>query len=405
MSDDKTRVDYQTELAVLGKLLTTPTDTPSVKTPFVPCANLLLAQVTDDPEIKAFFEAYFFKGFHELFTTDELSGFSCQVAQGGDNLSRWTDAASGCLPPSCLTLGGWRGSVVYSATAKPANVTDTVRRLFIGDLVWVFFLERLGLFRLFARLVEDYATMGQYPVESNSLTGVTLEVMVRQLKTGLASSVRDRTATYRRCLGWTADVGRPLALRTEVSTAFNEQFHQFLQTALKYNEEKRLAKAIQLTTTGASSAATRVAVKDTLVLLKESFRVFGYGRNYYNTLNAIVYAIAALDLVRNLRSQIGVPSSYTTISQYVPAAYSMLIEGKPAAASKPNRYLLHLACAEAGRDLLLDIEKLEVDDVDAVGEWLDNEIVEERVEIYRKAYRDLTGSDLLTSVSRIEQQA
>jgi hypothetical protein len=30
--------------------------------------------------------------------------------------------------------------------------------------------------------VDDYATTGQYPVESNSLTGVTLEAMVRQLR-------------------------------------------------------------------------------------------------------------------------------------------------------------------------------------------------------------------------------
>lgn len=405
MSDEKSREDYQTELATLGKLLADAVESPPVKTPFVPCANLLLAQTRSDDEVREFFDEYFFAGFHELFTAEELRAFSCQIAQGGDDLARWTDGASGCLPPSCITLGGWRGSVVYSATAKPTVVTATVRRLFVGDLVWVFFMERMGLFRLFAKLVDDYAAAGQYPVESDNLTGVTLEVMVRQLKMGMASSVRDRTATYRRCLGWTSDVGRSLELRTEVSTAFNQQFHQFLQTALKYNEEKRLAKAIQLTTTGASSAATRVSAKDTLVLLKESFKVLGYGRNYYNTLNAIVYTVAALDLVRNLRSQIGVPSSYATISQYISAAYYILIEGKTAAESKPNRYLLHLSCAESARDLLLDIEKLDVDDVDAVGEWLDNEIIEERVEVYRKAYRDLTGIDLLTSISRIEQQA
>jgi hypothetical protein len=88
--------------------------------------------------------------------------------------------------------------------------------------------------------------------------------MVRQLNTGMASSVRDRTATYRRCLGWTSDVGRTLELHSEICTAFTEQFHQFLNLTLEYNKDKRLAAAIQLTTTGASSAATRVAVQPEL---------------------------------------------------------------------------------------------------------------------------------------------
>jgi hypothetical protein len=398
---EKTREDYQNELAVLGGVLIDPAQSPPVKTPFVPCANLLLAQVRADAEMKAFYDQYFEPKYHKLFTLAELQGLLCNALEDlDDRFVRGVHSGLSCLPPSCVTLGGLRGSALY--VVAPAN---RIARLFIGDLVWVFFMERLGLFRMFAKLVDDYATTGQYPVESANMTGLTLEVMVRQLKMGMASSVRDRAATYRRCLGWTTDVARGLSLATETSTAFDEQFHGFLQTALKYNADKRLAKAIQLTTTGASSAATRVSIKDTLVLLKESFAVFGYGRNYYNTLNAIVYAIATLDLVRNVRAQIGVPSTFNTANQYVSAAYYMLIEGKPAAESKPNRYLLHLSVANAARDLLLDIEKLDVDSVDAVGTWLDNEIVEERVEIYRKAYRDLTGIDLLESTARVEQRA
>lgn len=270
----------------------------------------------------------------------------------------------------------------------------------------------MGIFEIFAKLVNDYATAGKFPIDNNipfgdtNLTPVTLEVMVRQLQMGLASLTRDRVSTYRRCLGWTTPVGRKMDIQTEVNTAFTSQFHLFMKTALEYYKDLRLAQAIQQATTGGASASTRVAVTEALQLLKESFKVFGYGRNNYNTLNAIVYEIAALDLIRNLRDDIGIPSTYTKASQYVSAAYSTLVEGKSASEYKPNRYMLHLDCAEKGRDLLLDIEALDTDDPDAadnVGTWLENKIVEEKIETYRKAYRDITKVDLAESIQNIEQ--
>lgn len=53
--------------------------------------------------------------------------------------------------------------------------------------------------------------------------------------------------------------------------------------------------------------------------------------------------------------------------------------------------------------MLLDIEALDTDDVDAVGTWLENKIVEEKVETYRKAYRDITKIDLAEGIQNIEQ--
>src|SRR5690606_6972775 len=132
-------------------------------------------------------------------------------------------------------------------------------------------------------------------------------------------------------------------------------------------------------------------------------RVFDYGRNAYNTLSAIVYVIATLNLVRTLRDDIGIPSTYTKLSQYVSAAYAKLVEGKSSSEYQPNRYLLHLDCAEKGRDLLLDIDALDANDLDAIGSWLENKIVEERIESYRKAYRDITKIDLAESIEGIEQ--
>jgi hypothetical protein len=396
-SNGKTRDEYLAELAALGEKLIDKSVYPKLKIPFVPCADLLLAQVTDDPEIKAFYDQYFDHFAHRIFKTEEIRKFDCTEIDDDKTIS---NGILSCMPPGCTTLYGIRGSAGY--ITSPAS---KIRRLFIGDLLWVYWIDRMGIFEMFAKLVNDYAIGGKYPIDNNNMTPVTLEVMLRQLQMGLASLVRDRVSTYRRCLGWTTPSGRKLDINTEVNTAFTGQFHQFIKTALEYYKDLRLAEAIRQTTGGGASAATRVAASEALQLLKESFRVFGYGRNNYNTLNAIVYAIATLDLVRTSRDDIGIPSTYTKVSQYVSSAYTKLVEGKSASEYKPNRYLLHMDCAEKGRDLLLDIEALNTDDVDAVGTWLENKIVEEKVETYRKAYRDITKVDLAESIENIEQQA
>jgi hypothetical protein len=227
--------------------------------------------------------------------------------------------------------------------------------------------------------------------------------MVREKKTGLASSIRDRAATYRRCLGWTTESARKLTMETEVNTGFNRLFHKFLRLALDYYEAKRLAAAIQLTTTGGASAATRVSIKETLVLLRKNMELFDFGRSNFNTLNGIVYVIGSLDLVRNLKDQIGIPSTYDTASEYISAAYAKLIEGGESGASRPNRFLLHVSAAESGRDLLLDIDALNIDDMGAVTLWIDNEVTEERVENYRTSYREIAGVDLKQESAQVVQ--
>jgi hypothetical protein len=398
-TNDKSPKEYRAELAKLGKILIDHNIYPRLKIPFVPCADLLLAQVNDDPEIKTFYDQYFDHFAQRIFKPAEIKQFSCAERKGGDNTE--INGAEGCMPPGCTALFGIRGSVGYIDPPPKTGIT----RLFIGDLVWLYWIDRMGLFEMFAKLVNDYANEGKFPINNNNMTPVTLEVMVRQLQMGLASLVRDRVGTYRRCLGWTTPAGRKMNIQTEVNSAFNSQFHLFIKTALEYYKALRLAEAIRQTTGGGASAATRVAVAEALQLLKESFRIFSYGRNNYNTLNGIVYAIATLDSIRTLRDDFGISSSYVKLSQYVSAAYARLIEGKSASEYKPNRYLLHLDCAEMGRDLLLDIEALDTDNVELVGLWLENEIVERKVETYRKAYQDITGIDLAESIQNIEQTA
>ena len=108
------------------------------------------------------------------------------------------------LPPSCITLSGIRGSA--KAITTP---TSRIKRLYPGDLLFLFFFEKMGIFRILGRLLDDFAFNGKYPMNtadsSNELTWIIMETMVRQTKTGLSSTVRDRNSAYRRGLGWEID--------------------------------------------------------------------------------------------------------------------------------------------------------------------------------------------------------
>src|SRR5688572_1754940 len=111
---DKTREDYQAELAVLGGLLIDPAQTPAVRTPFVPCANVLLAQTANDPEIKAFYDQYFEHRFHRFLNPQEVRQLVCtRLGDDEEPSGPLVNDVGTCLPPSCVTLSGLRGSTLY----------------------------------------------------------------------------------------------------------------------------------------------------------------------------------------------------------------------------------------------------------------------------------------------------
>jgi hypothetical protein len=273
----------------------------------------------------------------------------------------------------------------------------------------------MGIFKILGAILDDFASKGKFPIDisnpSNELTSIILEAMVRQTKTGLSSTVRDREGTYRRTIGWTSETGRKLGLDSQINTAFNSLFHKFIENALMYYSDRRLATAIQGTAANAKpSAQTLVSIGNTMVLLQRAFESFHYGRNYSNTLSGIVWCIAAIDLVKNLRDSLGIPAAYEQPYEFIPAAYDILIAKRPVTLSEENPYELHKICAENGRDLLLDVDvftETEMRDASETGPlatWLN--LVEDRIEGYRTAYRSLTGVDLGgQGVPRIDQQA
>jgi|SRR5215216_182855 len=307
-----------------------------------------------------------------------------------------------CLPCSCLTLMGNRRlkRVEYQPNPPipptPPSLTYGIKKLLQPDLIWLFYFERMGIFKILGAILDDFVYNGKLPIPTDKLAALILEMMTRHVKAGFSSTVRDRVSTYARVLAWKQNgpnAGMDLD-KILTNSAFTRLFHRFIVLALAYYTDRRLSDAIKGTVTPLPSTATIIAIQDTIDLLKNSMESFTYGRNYYNTLNGIVWVIATVDLIRNLKDTIGIPGTFTRLDQIIPAAYSILVENKSTNQSDPNRYKLHYECAQDARDMLIDIagNAFDYKNTNELKVWLN--IVESRIEGYRSAYRELTRIDL-----------
>jgi hypothetical protein len=415
---------------------------PRVTVAFPPCSEELLGLVksADPDEITSFFREYFkFRRHVILGEHDKPNQHPSLEDQLRDNLdpdligclgggpvvtsapqAAYQNAAvwpsECCICPPCVTLDGNRNPP--PSQLPPPLTVPSLKRLFIGDALWAFYFDRMGVHQILGAILDAFAYNGRLPISNGTidLLGVkddiialVLEVMVRQTKTGMSSTVRDRNSLFRTALGWVTESGRKLNLDTQVSTGFNQLFHKFVFHAYEFYRDKRLAIAIQGAAGGIAkpSVATLVTISETIEVLKKRFEAFDYGRNYYNTLSAIVWTIAGLTVIRELRTTLGIPSAFDAADEFVPAAYDLLVLKRPVQQGGANRYIVHRECARNGRDVLLDMEV--VNHLDAVpgGEledWLTQ--VEAKVEAYRTSYQTLTGVDLGASpTATIEQQA
>lgn len=329
-----------------------------------------------------------------------------------------TNAFACCLCGGCVTLRGDRHipKPLAAAIAK-STVSDFfgpgqakgepppfLPRLFTADVLWLFYMERMGLFQILGALLDDYATTGALPIANNSLAAFVLETMVRQMKTGASSMQRERVTAYRRALGWTTSTGRALGVESATNTALSQQFHRLIQSALGYYDARRLAKAINVLASGTVSVATQTSIAETVNLVRPSLRSMDYGRVHQDTLSGIVWAVGAMGLIHELRDDIGIPKDYIDPHQLIPAAYDLLVAKRPAAATDANRWNSHHAAATYGRRLLLDLQGLApIGSVPqaTITAWLDLPETEEAFENYRTAHRNLTGIDLGAATTRV----
>jgi hypothetical protein len=412
---------------------------PRVTVAFPPCSEELLSLIRpgdpgDKDEIAGFFSEYFKFGRHTILGQDkngqelglQLDGAldpNLLICSGGTGpvILRGSEAANHaparwpsecCLCAPCVMLDGNRNRPPAPLTTEPR-----LRRLFLGDAFWLFYMDRLGIPQILGAILDAFAGNGRLPISNGSLDGgvrddltaLVLEVMVRQTKMAMSSLVRDRTSLFMTTLGWVSETGRPLNVDAEINTGFNTLFHKFLFHALEFYRDKRLAVAIQGAAGGVArpSVATLITISETLDVLKKRFEAFDYGRNYYNTLSGIVWMIAGMSVVRELRTTLGIPPAFGDPHEYIPAAYDILVMKRSVTHGDTNRFVLHRECARNGRDVLLDLEvvnHLDGTPGGALEHWLSQ--VESKIESYRTAYRSLTGVDLGASATpAIEQKA
>jgi hypothetical protein len=416
---------------------------PRLTVAFPPCADELLSLVRnteqqDTDEITRHFEEYFKFRPHKVLgqflegsppAPRELDGqlkdnldaklIGCVVQGAAAEHRRVEWPTECCICSPCVTLDGNRNR----ATAAPgspgtAPVDPSLRRLYVGDAVWLFYFERMGIFQILGAILDAFAYTGRLPISNGSLekgvrddlAALVLEVMIRQTKTGMSSTVRDRASTYMRSIGWQSSGGKKLSLDAQVNSSFNTLLHKFFSEAGKYLAAKQLAVAIRGSAgqVAPPSVATLTTISDTLDVLKKRFEAFDYGRNYYNTLSGIVWAIAGMSVIRELRTTLGIPPAYDAPHEYIPAAYDILVLKRPVTNGDTNRYLVHRECARNARDILLDLEVIDHTDRKPGGElenWLTQ--VEAKIEGYRTAYKTLTGVDPGSSsaVASLEHQA
>lgn len=398
----------------------------AVTTAFPSCAEELLVLIRttginyeNKDDITKYFDEYFKFGQRHVIIEGDLSGeidsalLNCGGSFEAANFRADTGWLSDCcLCSPCLTIDGNR-----NALKEPPPAGLSIKRLFIGDLVWLFYFERMGIFQILGAILDSYACSGRLPISNGALengirddiAALVLEVMTRQTKTGLSSTVRDRGCSYQTSLGWASQAARKLNLNTNINNGFSTLFHKFIFHALEFYKDKRLAVAIRGTAAPVAppSVATLITISDTLDVLKKRFEAFDYGRTYYNTLSGIVWAIAGMSVIRELRTTLGIPPAYDSPHEYIPAAYDLLVLKRPVTSGDTNRYLVHKECARNGRDILLDLEVINHQDKNSGGElenWLSQ--IEAKIEAYRTAYRTLTGVDLGVSPNpTIEQQA
>ena len=270
--------------------------------------------------------------------------------------------------------------------------------LTVGALIWLYYYERMGIFKILGVLMDDYNYRGKYTISGSRKDSKNAEIAYSALmdaictlyRTGISSNQRDRICTYQRVLG--VSIENNLGIDSEKNVGFMQTFSKLLDYMLEYYKAKQLATAINTGNKVRSSVATQTSIGDTINLLQQQFEPLQYGRNQINTFLGIATVHATLCLVNLLRKEIGIPDQYDKPEEFIPAAYDILVSksARSLTLNESNRFIVFDNCATYGYRLLTDIETLDLSVLSTAGNgskmdiWLDD--VENLVEGYRNAY-------------------
>jgi hypothetical protein len=388
------------------------------------CADLYTSTIDnssfDEPdpdEIAALFEEYFTRDKHLIFESNIKGGsivgykdenidrgFRCKSGTLGVEDPRKQDSSDCCLPCSCITLWGNRRLLVRILKNTPIQ-TLKIRRLYFGDLVWLFFMERLGTFNILAVLLDDFATNGKYPFDIFDVSSIILNTLVEHTKMGLTSRVRDRESAYMRALGWKQPHLRRETDRGKViiNAEMNKLLHNFISLVLEWYKDRHADEAIQgvVSRTTPSSTASLVAISERIKQIKIASEAFNYGRITVVTLNGILEVIVTFALLFRVRDKLGVPQTFTKLDDITPAVIEKLGLEKNVANLQVNTFSVHHDAAKELRDILLDLEVLDFEDLDELTSWL--YLSQAKFEGFRRAYLDITNIDLAKPEYRTQE--
>ena len=280
---------------------------------------------------------------------------------------------------------------------KNFQLDFTTNGVTVGSVLWLYYYERMGIFKILGVLMDDYNYKGKYTISGsrkdesgNAIAYSTLMDMICTLhRLGISSNLRDRICTYQRTLG--VSINNSLGIESERNQGFMQNFNKLIDNMLEYYKAKQLAEAINTGNPPRSSVATQTSILDSIRLLQQQFESFQYGRNTTNTFLGIATVQATLCLLNMLRTEIGVPAQYEKPEEFVPAAYRILVEKQPLTTlPDANRFIIYDNCASYGLRLLNDLETADINQLTTIGTgatldlWLDD--VEGWVEGYRNAY-------------------
>ena len=276
---------------------------------------------------------------------------------------------------------------------KNIDSNYNLSQLGMGSVIWLYYYEKMGIFKILGALLDDYNYKGKYTIKIKEPYAVLIEHISTLYRMGIPSNLRDRVSLYEKSLGVSVDNGYGMTVTQNES--FMKTFDGILKQALEHYSYRRLDNAIGSATGAArSSVATLTTIKDSLENLKSQFQPFYYGRNTINTFIGIATVYATICLVRLIKSDIGISNQFDKPQDFIPAAYDILVMGKPAVNTDSNRFITYDNCASYGYRLLTDFELVDTSLFnpssnldDPLNLWINS--IEPLVEGYKKAVKTI----------------
>jgi hypothetical protein len=280
---------------------------------------------------------------------------------------------------------------------------DLKNQLPFGSVLWLYYYERMGIFKILGALMDDYNYKGKFTISSKSEVNLTfnseaqyselMDTICTMYRIGIGSNLRDRIALYQRVLG--VSIENNLNVETEKNEPFMRNFNKLISYSLDFFQNKQLAQAIRDTNNQSfrSSVATQTAIRDTILVLQKNFEAFEYGRNRMNTFLGISMVYATICLLRMLKDEIGVPRQFNDPDEFIPAAYDILVSKKALTSNETNRFTVYDNCASYGFKLLTDIELIDANNLSTISigseldAWLNNS--EGDFEGYNNAFKSI----------------